>query len=85
MQEAAQREHTRAAATQQAEASRLYTAARTIQDAWRSHKNRRIYRFFRDLIRFRSAACWVSWRARQHGCCTLGQHTACVRVLLQRV
>eukprot|EP00775_Hariotina_reticulata_P001161 gene1161-1501_t len=34
-------------------AHHLYTAARTIQDAWRSYSNRRIYRFYRDLIIFR--------------------------------
>lgn len=30
-------------------------AARAIQTAWRAYRNRRIYRYYRDLIRFRCA------------------------------
>lgn len=55
LQEAAQRQQQQSAAAQHAEAARLYKAARTIQDIWRSYKNKRVYRFYRDLIRFRSA------------------------------
>lgn len=55
LQEAAQRQQQQSAAAQHAEAARLYKAARTIQDSWRSYKNKRVYRFYRDLIRFRSA------------------------------
>jgi hypothetical protein len=53
MQESARREQQQSAAAQQAEAARLYKAARTIQDSWRCYKNKRIYRFYRDLIKFR--------------------------------
>jgi hypothetical protein len=52
-QESTRREHQQSAAAQQAEAASLYKAARMIQDSWRCYKNKRIYRFFRDLIRFK--------------------------------
>lgn len=55
LQEAAQHQQQQSAVAQHAEAARLYKAARTIQDSWRSYKNKRVYRFYRDLIRFRSA------------------------------
>ncbi|WIA22348.1 hypothetical protein OEZ85_004660 [Tetradesmus obliquus] len=36
-------------------AARLNRAARAIQDAWRRFTSRRIFRYYRDLIRFREA------------------------------
>ncbi len=33
-------------------------AARAIQTAWRAYRNRRIYHYYRDLIRFR-CGCWM--------------------------
>lgn len=53
LQEAARREREQSAAAQQAEAARLHKAARAIQDSWRRYRNKRIYRFYRDLIKFR--------------------------------
>lgn len=55
-QEAALREQQQATAAQNTAASRTYKAARAIQDSWRSYRNRRIFRFYRDLIKFREAA-----------------------------
>lgn len=55
LQEAALREQQQATAAQNTAASRTYKAARTIQDCWRSYRNRRIFRFYRDLIKFRCA------------------------------
>lgn len=55
MQEAARLEQQQSEAARQEEAARLYKAARLIQDSWRSYKNKRIYKFFRDLIKFRLA------------------------------
>jgi predicted metal-dependent hydrolase len=36
-----------------AAAEKVYKAARTIQDAWRSYNNTRIYKRYRDLLAFR--------------------------------
>jgi len=55
LQEAALREQQQATAAQNTAASRTYKAARAIQDSWRSYRNRRIFRFYRDLIKFRWA------------------------------
>jgi hypothetical protein len=51
-------------AQRQQQAAQLHAAARRIQLAWLSFNNRRIYRYYRDLIRFRQArssrqACMV--------------------------
>jgi hypothetical protein len=51
------------------QAARLNGAARTIQDAWRRFKRKRIFRYYRDLIRFReagkdAASAWQPWLAR---------------------
>jgi hypothetical protein len=48
-----QRQQAEAAALR--EAARLNGAARTIQDAWRRFSSKRIFRYYRDLIRFREA------------------------------
>lgn len=37
------------------EQQQLYRAAKAIQCAWRSFNNQRIYRYYRDLIRFKEA------------------------------
>lgn len=38
-------------------AQKYDNAARSIQTAWRGFRNKRIYRYYRDLIQFRCARC----------------------------
>ncbi|KAF6254812.1 hypothetical protein COO60DRAFT_1703123 [Scenedesmus sp. NREL 46B-D3] len=54
-QKDAQRQRQQAQAAAAAGAARLNSAARTIQDAWRRFSSRRIFRYYRDLIKFREA------------------------------
>jgi hypothetical protein len=51
----AQWQQQQAEAAEQRAAARLNRAARTIQDAWQRFSSRRIFRYYRDLIRFREA------------------------------
>jgi hypothetical protein len=45
--------HANADAAASRKAAQLYRAARAIQDAWRGRANRRIFRYYQQLLAFR--------------------------------
>ncbi|WIA42811.1 hypothetical protein OEZ86_008744 [Tetradesmus obliquus] len=55
MQKNAEWQQQQAEAAAQRTAACLNRAARAIQDAWRRFTNKRIFRYYKDLIRFREA------------------------------